>query len=344
MFGGDWLAELPDLSNLLHRDSLEHHTESHTALPLSSPRQRRSRKQQARQQDPQQVSIRSLSSEICGPMNLLSSTVLGPWTKFDDVETWHYCASEMLSYISLYATSGASPIIAFTNQVSTELDPVLGRALGVCAAHGTLALTQRHMFDRLLDQELEDLAVLSQFAPVYDTGWQWRRLETLLMEATARLQALIMYQIIRLFSDRARDFQKAAAHEALFASWVRELQLQVQILQQKPQSCGNTTIIGPVPEEVDSKVLDAAHRAILISYTVRAVHTVLNYRTCAVWNDLFTITMPASLSGPNRLLYPEYIDLWERGSTPTLDEDNGRLRNLIVAACRGVSVVQRATC
>ncbi|KZL67400.1 c6 finger domain-containing protein [Colletotrichum incanum] len=246
----------------------------------------------------------------------------------------------MLSYISLYATSGTSPIIAFTNQVSTELDPVLGRALGICAAHGTLAWTQRHIFDQLLDHELEDLAASSQSAPVYDTRWQRRQLESLLMEATARLQAFIMYQIIRLFSDRARDFQKAAAHEALFASWVRELQLQVQILQQNTSSRGNTTIIGPMPEEVNSKVIDAAHRAILISYTVRAVHSVLNFKTCAVWDDLFTITMPASLSGAPKLSYPEYVVLWERGSRPTLDDDNKRLRNLIVAACKGVSVVQ----
>ncbi|WDK15312.1 C6 finger domain-containing protein [Colletotrichum graminicola] len=284
-----------------------------------------------------------MSPGIHGPMNLLSSTILGPWNKFDDVATWRYCASEMLSYISLYATYGTSPIAAITSQVSTDLDPVLRRAVGVCAAHGTLTQTQKHVFDQLLGHELEQLATLSQSAPVYDARWQRLHSETILRETTARLQALIMYQIIRLFSDRAQDFRKAAAYEALLASWAREMQLQVHILQQYTQSTGNTTIVGFGFEEADPNVLDAAHRAILMSYTVRAVHSVLNYKTCAVWDDLFTITMPTSLSGPIILLYPEYINAWEIGATPTLNEDNRRLSNLIVAACKGVDAVEMGT-
>ncbi|KAK2060138.1 hypothetical protein LY76DRAFT_426335 [Colletotrichum caudatum] len=315
----DWLAELPDLSTLLRDPSFKRHSERHSAIPpLFSP-------------------------GTHGPMNLLSNAILGPWNRFDDVVTWRYCASEMLSYISLYATRGTSPVATITNQVSADLDPVLRRALGICAAHGTLTQTQKHVFDQLLDHELEQLAVLSQSAPVYDARWQRHRSETMLRETTARLQTLTMYQIILLYSDRVQDFRKAAAHEALFASWTRELQLQVHLLQQRTQPAGNTTNVGFGFEGPDPKVIDTAHRAILMSYTVRAVHSILNYKRCALWNDLLTITMPTSLSGPTILLYPEYIDAWERGTTPTLSEDNRRLSNLIVAACKGLDAVRMRT-
>ncbi|KAK2031009.1 hypothetical protein LX32DRAFT_297488 [Colletotrichum zoysiae] len=333
----DWLADLPDLSTLLHDPSFKRHSERHSAIPRFPPRH-------TRLQDTHQAVTRAMLSVTQGPMNLLSNSILGPWNRFDDVVTWRYCASEMLSYISLYATRGTSPIATITNQASTDLDPVLRRALGICAAHGTLTQTQKHVFDQLLDYELEQLAVLSQSAPVYDARWQRHRSETILRETTARLQALTMYQIILLYSDRVQDFQKAAAHEALFASWTRELQLQVHLLlQQRTQSAGNTTNVGFGFEGPDPKVMDAAHRAILIAYTVRAVHSILNYKRCAVWNDLLTITMPTSLSGPIILLYPEYVDAWERGTAPTLSEDNKRLSNLIVAACKGLDAVKIRT-
>ncbi|KAK1957463.1 hypothetical protein LY78DRAFT_663586 [Colletotrichum sublineola] len=332
----EWLAEVSDLSTVLHDPTFERYSEGHSAIPLLPPRHQSLGKQRTRLQDIQQASTRTLPFGTRGPMNIFSNAILGPWNKFDDIATWRYCANEMLSYISLYATHGTSPIAPSTNQVSTELDPVLKRALGVCAAHETII--QKHIFDQLLDHELEQLATSSLSAPAYDARWQRQRSETILREATARLQALIMYQIIRLFSDRARDFRKAAAYEALFASWARELQLQVRVLQQQMQSTGDLTIAEFGSEGL---ILDAAHRAILMSYTVRAVHSVLNYKTCAVWNDLLTITMPTSLSGQIILLYPEYVDAWEIGATPPLSEDNRRLSHLVVAACKGVDAVKQ---
>ncbi|GJC95844.1 C6 finger domain-containing protein [Colletotrichum higginsianum] len=272
-------------------------------------------------------------------MNFLSKAVLGPWVRFEDEATWRYCANEMLSYISLYATSGTSPITGSMSGESSIFSPVLGRALGICAAHGTLVGTQGRVFNQLIDRELEDLVAASQSAPVHDGRWERRYFEAVVMDTTARMQALTMYQIIRLFSDKARDLQKAAAHEALFASWARELQLQVQMLQQSAPSRGSAAVIGPAVDAADPKAIDAAYRAILISYAVRAVHSVLNDKTCAVWDDLFTLVMPASLSGQARLLYPEYVIQWEMKSTPTLYEDDRRLSDMVVAACKGVDVV-----
>ncbi|KAK1993575.1 hypothetical protein LX36DRAFT_661378 [Colletotrichum falcatum] len=333
-----------DLSSLLDGTSSECYFGEHPAIPHTSPRHRSLENQPARLlDDTHQASTRSIPPGTLVPTNLLTNAILGPWNKFDDTATWRYCASEMLSYISLYAAHGTSPIATFTNPGSAEPNLVLGGALGVCAAHETLARTRKHVFDQLLDHELEQLATLSQSAPAYDARWQRHRSETILGEATARLQALTMYQIIRLFSDRARDFRKAAAYEALLASWTRELQLHVHMLQQHTQPPENMTIVGFGSEGTDPEILDAAHRSILMSYTVRAVHSVLNYKTCAVWNDLFTITMPTSLSGPAMLPYPEYINAWERGEIQTISEDNRRLSNLIVAACKGVDAVKSAT-
>ncbi|TDZ27921.1 hypothetical protein C8035_v008598 [Colletotrichum spinosum] len=222
------------------------------------------------------------------------------------------------------------------------MEPVLSRALGICAAHGTLAGNQRHMFDLILDQEVEELGIVSQFAPVYVNGSPNVNLGSTMTETTARLQALTMYQIIRQFSNRARDFGKAATQEALFTSWTRELQLQLQLMRNITPLDGYAVSVGPSPTMVDEDVIDSAYRAVLMSYMVRAVHSVLNYKTCAVWDDLLTLVIPASLSGRMEILYPDYANQWVGGLVPSLGPEDRRLANLIIAACKGVALVQPA--
>ncbi|KAF6809526.1 C6 finger domain-containing protein [Colletotrichum plurivorum] len=339
----DWLADLCSFSQPENRvwpagvvrDGAADWTVR--TLPANYSRAKKQRMQS--RQSPRDVRAYTSPSAAPSPVNALAKSYLGPWSRAEEVETWKYCANEMLSYISLYARTGSTPMMPRTSPGTAELAPVLAKALGICAAHETLGGSQRVLFDQMLDREMEEL-VESSAAAEYSIMDQHRSLEVTVAKSVSRLQALILYQIIRLFSDRGRDLSKAKAQEALFASWTRELQLQVQLLQQTLPACSGVSSIGPAPPSIDRDVLEAAYRTILISYEVRAVHSVLAYKSCPVWEDLFAIAVPPSLSGPKMLMYPDYVVEWDRRSAPDVAGDDKRFRDLIVAACKGVDAVR----
>ncbi|KAF6790740.1 C6 finger domain-containing protein [Colletotrichum sojae] len=339
----DWLADLCSFSQPGHQvrpaGVARDDAADWTARILPANHSRAKKQRMRSRQRSRDVRAHTSLSGTPSPVNALGKSYLGPWSRAEEVETWKYCANEMLSYISLYARTGSSPMMPRRSPCTVELAPVLAKALGICAAHETLGGSQRVLFDQMLDREMEGL-VESSAAAEYSIMDQHRSLETTVAKSVSRLQALILYQIIRLFSDRGRDLAKAKAQEALFASWTRELQLQVQLLQQTLPACSGVSSVGPAPPSIDRDVLEAAYRTILISYEVRAVHSVLAYKNCPVWGDLFAIVVPPSLSGPKVLMYPDYVVEWDRGSAPEVTGEDGRFRDLIVAACKGVDAVR----
>lgn len=342
----EWRIDLPDLTHLFPNDCMEHDGESNLNVRSSHSHHRRLRKHKIRSYRSLRNSTQESSASVSPyPVNALSLALLGPWARFEELDTWQYCANVILSYIPLYAQTGFLPMMAPAGSLGRTLDPVLRRALGICAAHETLAETQGYFFQELLESEIQELIASSASASAScgEIMANQNSVESVLREQATRLQALILYQIMLLFSDKARDFHKARAHEALFASWTRELQLQVYLLEQVSTSDVGTAHVGPTTEPARSELLDTAYRTILMSYELRAVHSVLNYKTCPVWNDIFTIAVPPSLSGAGTLLYPDYITEWEKGTTPVVGECDAQFRNLLVAACKGIGVVQRTT-
>ncbi|KAH0422680.1 C6 finger domain-containing protein [Colletotrichum camelliae] len=338
-YSADWLAELTETLLPDHDVLPEQYHESPPATPRLVFRRRRSKKEHMRLENTKRNKGQNTSSP--SPSSALSGAMLGPWSRFEEVDTWKYCANEMLSYISLYAKTGSTPMMVAEPQIPPLLDPVLGKVLGVCAAHETLSESHGHLVDQLLDRELQDLVNSSTLASDYEITGQRRDLCSIMRENVARLQALIMYQIIQRFSNKTGDAQKAMAQEALFVSWTRELELQAQLLQQLPSSSGIFDTASASYTD-HTGLLEAAYRTIIMSYEVRAVYWVLNHKICPVWQDLFAIVVPKSLSGRNKLLYPEYVVEWEKGLIPAVSKDDERLQNLIVAACKGVDAVRRA--
>lgn len=325
----DWLADLRTFSDLEHLGQSVRVPADRPLIPVNRTRAKK-----------QRMRLRHSARDMQAYTSpTLAKSYLEPWNRAEEVETWRFCANEMLSYVSLYARAGSSPMMSQRTPATTKVAPVLAKALGICAAHETLGGTQRGLFDEMLDREMEEL-IESSTAAEYSIMDQQRSLDTIVGKSVARLQALILYQIIRLFSDKTRDVAKAKAQEALLASWTRELQLQIQLLQQTSPTYDSSPSIGPVPLTVDREVLESAYRTILISYEVRAVHSVLAYRNCPVWEDLFAIVVPPSLSGSKKLMYPDYVVEWDRGLALEVTGDDRRFRDLIVAACKGVDAVR----
>lgn len=335
----DWLAEFTEALLPDHHVLPEQYRESPAATPRPVSRRRRSKKEHMRLENAKRTNGQNTPSP--SPSGALSGAMLGPWSRFEEVDTWKYCANEMLSYILLYAKTGSTPMMVATQQIFPRLDPVLGKVLGVCAAHETLSESHGHLVDQLMDRELQDLVNTSTLASDYDMTGQRRDLCSIMWEKVARLQALIMYQIIQRFSNKTGDAQKAMTQEALFVSWTRELELQVQLLQQLQSSSGMYDMASAYYTD-HTELLEATYRTIIMSYEVRAVYWVLNHKICPVWQDLFAIVVPKSLSGREKLLYPEYVVEWEKGLIPVVSKDDERLQNLIVAACKGVDAVRRA--
>jgi hypothetical protein len=130
----------------------------------------------------------------------------------------------------------------------------------------------------------------------------------------ARLQAMVLYQIMSLFGRSLRLRQYAEELEPLLASWTRELLLKTRMLdlhQQMPEasppapSMSTSTdldslaidlvsrdepdanqLIGPLFKDEE---LESAYRTILISYLMRGVYAASAYQSCHLVTEMGTL-------------------------------------------------------
>lgn len=215
----------------------------------------------------------------------------GIWPRACEVETWNFCAKELLSFVTLFATTATSPFIL--QPTDNGLHATLQRALGVCAASCTLRELQ---FDQLFEAEMQHListSVVGDLSVVPEDAYS--QALSAFRHNLARLQAMVLYQIIGLFSTSHVQRHRAEQNEALMASWTRELLLCIQLLELKskvkmwmfPRSNLNT----PQPVREESPVLSSSHgmplqkeeiesayRAILVSYLARCIHSLLSHQ------------------------------------------------------------------
>ncbi|KAF4334214.1 hypothetical protein FBEOM_11956 [Fusarium beomiforme] len=260
------------------------------------------------------------------------------WPRGRDTATWQFCAKELLSFVNAFATTASNPFIlqpvaSPNSNEYTQLPLSLQRALGVCATAYTLTESSRDVLDQLLETEMEHLAgdfgshSVSNYDPTI----------SIFRHDLARLQAMVLYQIITLFSTRARQQLLAKKYEPLISSWSRELLLRIQVLglqkkgtgspcllqtERRHNSAANTQEtfgdIGSVIEFPEAKVpllphekplheseINSAYRTVLISYLARSVHSALIYQTCPLLAELGSLPVSIHSNEPGSDIYIE---------------------------------------
>ncbi|KPM45143.1 hypothetical protein AK830_g1317 [Neonectria ditissima] len=188
-----------------------------------------------------------------------SLSTLDVWPRGRDIETWNFCAREFTSFVTSFATTGSSPFILHSvfedrSKPHIQLHVSLQRALGVCAAHGTLGGSNQHFFTQLLDTEVQQLIESSKFGNVPVTYHSVLETQedglsdslSAFRASLARLQSMTLYQIMGLFSNDAGRQRTAQHQEALMASWTRELLLQIQVLELQSKSSSLSFSISPI--------------------------------------------------------------------------------------------------
>ncbi|KAF5672603.1 hypothetical protein FCIRC_8306 [Fusarium circinatum] len=260
------------------------------------------------------------------------------WPRGRDTKTWQFCARELISFVNAFATTATNsfilqPVAPANDSNDAELPLSLQRALSVCATSCTLAGSNRGILDQILETEMQNMLSGSVFhnASGYDATLAAFR------QDLAQLQAMVLYQIITLFSTSARQQCLAMKYVPLVASQSRELLLRIQVLELERKN----TLSSPfLPDELlspsvtdlgvyasDQSVrelpesssplllydkplhkseIDSAYRTILISYLARSVHSALTSQTCTLLAELGSL--------------PVFIHSNEPGSDISYDE------------------------
>lgn len=251
------------------------------------------------------------------------------WPRGHDAETWNFCAGELMSFVTSFAATASSPFILHPAlhlriKPHVQLHCSLQRALGVCAAHSTLGDQGRLVLSQLLETEVQQLAESSKssntlaYHPPISRTHEINSNSALFAfrEALARVQAMILYQIIGLFGDVAGRQRPSKQHEALMASWTRELLLHLQVIELQPKTVPPSSWTSSPSSSLDTDEIDgardhetgqshpdalpslrdtmplqeeeiwSAYRTILVSYLVRSVYSALTSHTCTLLAEM----------------------------------------------------------
>ncbi|KAF5646378.1 hypothetical protein F52700_1808 [Fusarium sp. NRRL 52700] len=258
------------------------------------------------------------------------------WPRGGDTKTWQFCARELISFVNTFATTATNsfilpPVASANDSNDTELQLPLSlqRALSVCATSCTLAGSNRGILDQILETEMQHMLGGSA---LHISGYE----ATLaaFRQDLAQLQAMVLYQIITLFSTSARQQSLAKKYIPLVASQSRELLLRIQVLELERKNTlssaflpvelfslsatnlGAYSIDRPIRESPGSSAphllydkplhkseIDSAYRTILISYMARSVHSALTSQTCTLLAELGSLPVLIHSNEPDSGIY-----------------------------------------
>ncbi|KAH8902609.1 hypothetical protein BR93DRAFT_226732 [Coniochaeta sp. PMI_546] len=282
----------------------------------------------------------------------LTRTLSYIWPRANELGTWAFCASELVSYVGLFAQAVSTPFISLPTDLQSsrpiDFHPPLRAAYGVCAAYTTLTAASQPFFEQVLDEEVDNLIGSPRFG--HSTGMsvaygnsnstRFGNSVDTFREHLARVQTMILYYLIRAFGCSSRQRSLAEQLEPLLAAWTVELQLRLKLLdrQQCLTAGGENQFQGFCSTILRPEELQGVYRTILVSYLARSVYSVIKYKTTPLLAELASLpVLTPPISGKASVLYQEFADLWRRGGVAGVDE-NDRFTNLLLVACRGLTV------
>jgi hypothetical protein len=248
----------------------------------------------------------------------LHRRVLELWPCLDDTQSWKFCAQMLLSFTNQFVHTGKNPFIGQTGSMSYNLIT----AFSVCATYLARTDATNGIFQRLIVAEVRKLAIA-----IPHSSFE-RQLAT--------LQALLIYFTLMLFGGDAHLRGFAENQEGV-------LKRATVVLQCQCLGPGGTPA-----DRVAEFPREAARRAVVISYLLRGIYRVLQYKSCHIISDL--LKLPVSLHLPlgprasglqlhgqvgtgNVVAYHEFVQEWEQGRLGRIDE----FAQLLLVACKGLT-------
>ncbi|PKK48020.1 hypothetical protein CI102_5526, partial [Trichoderma harzianum] len=248
---------------------------------------------------------------------LAQMRVLDLWPRLDDTRSWSFCAQMLLSFANQFVHTGENPFIGKSGSMSY----IVTTAFSVCAAYLARTDATNGMFQRILVAEVCKVATA-----IPHSSFE---------QQLAALQALLLYYILMFFGGDAQLRALAEKQEGVLER--ATIALQSQCLDP----------LGTPTDRVAECHREAARRAVVISYLLRGINRVLQYKSCHVICDL--VNLPVSLRLPlgvhrsglqsesqidtrEIVTYYEFVQEWETGRLGEIDE----FAKLLLVACKGV--------
>ncbi|KAK0759337.1 hypothetical protein N5P37_007525 [Trichoderma harzianum] len=251
---------------------------------------------------------------------LAQMRVLDLWPRLDDTRSWSFCAQMLLSFANQFVHTGENPFIGKSGSMSY----IVTTAFSVCAAYLARTDATNGMFQRILVAEVCKVA-----SAIPHSSFE---------QQLAALQALLLYYILMFFGGDAQLRALAEKQEGVLER--ATIALQSQCLDP----------LGTPTDRVAECHREAARRAVVISYLLRGINRVLQYKSCHVICDL--VNLPVSLRLPlgvhrsglqsesqidtrEIVTYYEFVQEWETGRLGEIDE----FAKLLLVACKGVTEI-----
>jgi hypothetical protein len=147
---------------------------------------------------------------------------------FNSDPMWSWIISQFQSYPRSFAQKGETTFI-HRDLYQDTLPQSIRAAFGICAASMGLTKANRSILFRSLDDEILNLLVATH--------------ATTLLEDLARLQAIVFYQIIRLFHGDLSQRATAEQQESIIEMWVLRLLRRADIELGTTQAAWETWIL-----------------------------------------------------------------------------------------------------
>ncbi|KAH8646302.1 hypothetical protein BX600DRAFT_519130 [Xylariales sp. PMI_506] len=240
-------------------------------------------------------------------------------------QSWNWVMRQLKALPQTFVQQ-TDTIFIHGNLYRDSLPKAIRAALGVCAAHACVNERNRAMVYRALDEEASEL-LKSQPS------------ETLL-EDLSKIQALVMFHIIRLFHGDLKERLVAEQQCSLFETRI----LQLLRRSESEHRAGGATATWDA-----WVVAESTRRTALVAYLVSAIYTIFKHGICKEIPTLSILPLSTKFefwtsqsafaqqfTGDETMTYTDFTAMWLATPPRKLDP----FEKLLLVACKGIEPVQ----
>lgn len=238
-------------------------------------------------------------------------------------KSWEWVIEQMKDCPRAFAQSSTTTFIHEESYLD-HLPPAIRAAFGICSAHVISTAANRSMLFRSMEGHANELFQSAQSGT--------------LLEALSRLQALVLYQIVRMYHGDLKQRILAEQQESTMAAYGLQLLRRADIELQGEQ----------ITRE-DWVLMESIRRTVMTAFILYAIYSIFKHGVCASYPTLSILPVSTDSqywnSPPTHLLQPElkktmeylqYTDNWI-----TLPQVNPEpFDKMLLVACKGIDQVE----
>lgn len=240
-----------------------------------------------------------------------------------NTQSWEWVIEQLKSYPRTFGQHAETTFI-HKELYCDQLPHTIRAAFGVSAAYACTNEANKSMLFRTLDAEALELLNAA--------------LEGTLLEALSRLQAMVLYQIIRLFHGDLKQRTVAEQQESLMGAW------GLQLLQRASVELRSAHLTWG-----DWILAESIRRTVMIAFMLYGVYSVFKHGICPEYPTLSILpvsTKAALWNSPGAYLqhgdwvdtmkYRDFAELWLASPKRKLEP----FEKMLLVACKGTEQVE----